>query len=114
MPATVLCDQHVDRGLGNAKIVRSLDFVYVGEHLSPDATDDEIFEAAIRDEMLILTNDSDFLRMEKNDQTGILYYPHQRLRARDLHGIIAEVVRYVSDVNELYGRTTYLTRDWLS
>lgn len=118
MKLPLLLDEHVPplyRGTttpeGN-EFVYELTYVIDADGLGRGADDQEIVDYASDKNMIIITNDDDFLGSVTED-TCIMYYPSQGLNSWELTEILAEVCKYIESPEDLYGEEVKLTRAWL-
>ena len=108
---SVLCDENIDR-----QVIAHLEKAgHTGTHVvdvfDPGVDDEQIAAHARDRDLLVLTKDTDFLSMDREDHAGVLFLVDHRLSAYEIATIVLEVAGSHA-LEELRG-VTYLTSAWI-
>jgi hypothetical protein len=82
------------------------------DELGSEAEDEDILDYANREEMVVVTNDKDFLEVEIPENACVMFYPSQRIEGSELAYRIISVCKYFDPLDELYGERIILGSEW--
>lgn len=102
-----LADENVRRELVTALRLNGYEAVYVEDYGKGDS-DEEILRRALRDQLVILTNDDDFVKLaQKREHAGIIRFKNQTIDP-------GKFVRAIRTIEEHYSREEMFDHvEWL-
>lgn len=112
MTLSFLADEHVKRVLIVELRANGYDVAWVDADYEAGCTDRAHLERSVEDDLVILTNDTDFTRLhEAYEHAGIVLYNDQNVSVTDFTRGIKLIERFVPP-EELRGNIVWLD-DWI-
>lgn len=108
MTLAFICDEHVKRVFIGELRANGYDVEWVSGDINAGRSDTDLLNYAVENDLVLLTNDSDFLRMhEEYAHPGLVMYDDQNLSVSEFIGGVNRIARFVPDA-ELAGTVIWL------
>jgi predicted nuclease of predicted toxin-antitoxin system len=101
MAYRILCDENVDPHTVQYLEREGHEAIHVGEALALGVDDHEVAAYAHENEMVILTNDTDFLDPSLYPDQTVLFYTNNRIPAYELAALVTELTEYYPSQDDL-------------
>lgn len=113
MAYRILVDENIDPTTVGLLRETGHDAVHVREAFGPGTDDSPIAEHPRQNDYLMLTNDTDFLRPERQQGLAVLYCPENAMRAHKIAQLIDALAEVIPEQSDL-PTVTYITDETLS